>query len=162
MLWKNPKHSQADQAPKIPYKYTATRHKNMGQKFKSLVWGYNDVAHATPNVEREAETRRGMKNSVICLSTGGVPKLLIENAKPFLQECVCVCVYHEGDGGLTDAWWEGTGPSTLLGLPIGYFAHCPLAFTSSLRPFPFLLSFTLSGRVHFESCPLWRVKGLTC
>lgn len=91
MLWKNPKHSQADQAPKIPYKYTATQHKNMGQKFKSLVWGYNDVAHATPNVEREAETRRGMKNSVICLPTGGVPKLLIENAKPFLQECVCVC-----------------------------------------------------------------------
>lgn len=64
-----------------------------------------------------------------------------------------VWVLREGEGDLTNAWWEGTGPSTLLALPNGYFVHCPVAPTP-LLPF-------FRGRVHFVSGPLWRVKGLS-
>lgn len=53
---------------------------------------------------------------------------------------------------------RGTGPSTPLALPNGYFVPCPIALTTS----PPALSSFLSERVHFESGPLWRgLKGLT-
>lgn len=106
-----------------------------------LVFGFsNDVAYATPSVEREAETRRGgkrgMKSSLICLSTGGVPKLLIVNAKPFLQECVCVCAPRGGWGShkcMVGGNWSFFSPCP----PNWIFCSLPPCFHQQPPPLPF-------------------------
>lgn len=71
-----------------------------------------------------------------------------------------VCEHREGDGDLTNAWWEGTAPSTLPGFPNGYFVHCPFAPTASPPPFlPFFWGEFILSRAHCGGWRGWLAEG---
>lgn len=141
--------------------YTVTRHKIKLQirvNFGKLRFSKTVEKLGLQRVYRRSaeKKKRGMKKSVWSASQHQELQLWPH------RECKASPARAWGGmGALTNSWWEGTALPTLLALPTGYFAHCPLAFTSSSRPFLSPLFFFLSVGVHFETRPLWRVKGPT-
>lgn len=104
---------------------------------------------------RSAEKKRHEKAYDLLLNTRSSNSGLIENAKPLLRKRVGGWVPLQIHGGreLLSLLWL---PSQL-----GFLLIAPLPSPAAPAPsFP-LFFFFLSEGVHFETHPLWRLKGLT-
>lgn len=162
---------------------TATRHKNMGENLRhprnkrsltKVKVGRLYMRLRAPRKrrkqKRETRGKRHAKQSDLLLHSwsSNSPhqecKASSAGVCACIRECVCVCAHFEGDGDhvVWGAGGVGAGPRILFALPNGHFVHCPPLPSPQPPPLSFPLSLSYSGGVHFESRPLWRMKGLTC
>lgn len=139
--------------------YTATRQKNIQLQtqvnFGKLRFSKTVRAWCTTSLQLQCREKEGHEKGVICFTTPRGPTL----ASSRMQSLSCVSMW--GDGCPYKFMVGGNGSPYSRCPPNWVFCSLPPCLQQQLPPLPFHSFFFLSEGVHFETHPLWRLKGPT-